>query len=95
MYNRFCKEGLKINLEEYEKIPKKQRRWQAQKILKKLRSETKITQKDAAALIGIPIRTLQNWEHAINSPPKFVLEKIIEVYTQLLPPDKKEKENDR
>lgn len=42
--------------------------------LKDARKIACISQKGAAELIGVPFRTYQNWEYAINVPNQFTQE---------------------
>ncbi len=48
--------------------------------LKALRVNAELTQKDAAAAIGVTERTLQNWETNLTYPKFSHLAKICEVY---------------
>ena len=42
-------------------------------ILKSMRKEANMTQKDFAEYFGIPIRTVEDWERGIRHMPDYVL----------------------
>lgn len=44
--------------------------------IKSLRTATGLTQKAFAELIGIPQRTIENWEGGKNTPPEYVINLI-------------------
>ena len=44
--------------------------------IKKLRSKTKLTQKDFASEYNIPVRTVQKWERNGSTPPAYIPELI-------------------
>lgn len=46
--------------------------------LKKTRIHCGYTQKSASELIGVPLRTWENWESGIRKPPNYVAKLIIE-----------------
>lgn len=46
-------------------------------ILKEMRKEANMTQKDFAGYFGIPIRTIEDWERGIRHMPDYVLRLFI------------------
>lgn len=44
--------------------------------LKEIRKQTKMTQRQFAEHFGIPLRTLQNWENGVNTPPEYTVNMI-------------------
>ena len=44
------------------------------KSVKELRKETGMSQSAFAAYLGIPVRTLQDWEQERRTPPEYVVE---------------------
>ena len=48
-----------------------------QKMVKRWRAKNGFTQQDAAAHLGISVRTLQNWEIARNMPNGYGLKAIL------------------
>ena len=47
------------------------------KTIKELRAETGLSQTEfGKRLGGIPLRTIQNWESGVRTPPEWVLELI-------------------
>jgi DNA-binding transcriptional regulator YiaG len=49
------------------------------KILKDYRERQRFTQEEAAAKLGVSVRTLQNWEIARNMPRGFGLVALLKV----------------
>jgi DNA-binding transcriptional regulator YiaG len=49
------------------------------KILKEYRERRRFTQEEAAAKLGVSVRTLQNWEIARNMPRGFGLAALLKV----------------
>ena len=49
------------------------------KILKDYRDRRRFTQEEAAAKLGVSVRTLQNWEIARNMPRGFGLAALLKV----------------
>jgi DNA-binding transcriptional regulator YiaG len=49
------------------------------KILKDYRERRRFTQEEAAAKLGVSVRTLQNWEIARNMPRGFGLAALLKV----------------
>jgi len=45
-------------------------------MLKDLRAKAKLTQKQAAELLGVPFRTYQDWEYGKRTPPDYVMQSI-------------------
>lgn len=45
-------------------------------MIKKIRLETELTQKDFAEYFNIPVRTLQDWEGGRRNPPTYLVELI-------------------
>lgn len=43
------------------------------KTVKELRTETKMSQSAFAAFMGVPVRTLQDWEQERRTPPEYVV----------------------
>lgn len=41
--------------------------------IKKIRKETGMTQKAFSEFFGIPVRTLQDWEAGLRTPPDYVV----------------------
>lgn len=56
--------------------------------IKEAREEAGLTQKQVHDLVGVPIRTLQNWENGVRVCPQYVEDLLIEKLLSL-----KEKEN--
>ncbi len=46
--------------------------------IKEAREEAGLTQKQVQELIGVPIRTLQNWENGVRVCPQYVENLLIE-----------------
>lgn len=44
--------------------------------IKDLRAKTGLSQSKFAALVGIPLNTLQNWEQGSRKPPEYVISLI-------------------
>lgn len=44
--------------------------------IKEIRDTTGLTQIGFAELLGIPIRTIQNWEKGYRNPPDYIVELI-------------------
>lgn len=44
--------------------------------IKDLRAKTGLSQSKFAALVGIPLNTLQNWEQGNRKPPEYVISLI-------------------
>ena len=40
--------------------------------IKKLREQTGMTRKDFALHVGIPLRTIEDWEAARRTPPEYI-----------------------
>ena len=49
------------------------------KLLKEYRERRRFTQEEAAAKLGVSVRTLQNWEVARNMPRGFGLVALVKV----------------
>jgi len=49
------------------------------RILKEYRERRRFTQEEAAAKLGVSVRTLQNWEIARNMPRGFGLAALLKV----------------
>lgn len=47
--------------------------------IKELRKKTGYTQKQFGALLGIPMRTIQDWELGYRTPPEYVIDMIEEL----------------
>ena len=47
--------------------------------IKQLRSLTKLSQSKFALAVGVPVRTIQQWEQGERNPPEYVV-KLIEYY---------------
>lgn len=47
--------------------------------LRAARMAASLTQKRAAALIGVPLRTYQNWEYGVRTPPPYILKMALEI----------------
>ena len=45
--------------------------------IKEARTKVNFTQKQVQALIGIPIRTLQNWESGVRNCPDYVTKMVV------------------
>ena len=45
-------------------------------IIKELRAQTGMTQKEFGQMLNIPIRTIQDWEQNRRTPPEYVVELI-------------------
>ncbi len=41
-------------------------------IIKKLRAETGLSRKEFAENLGIPLRTIEDWEAARRKPPEYI-----------------------
>ena len=41
--------------------------------IKELRKKTGLSQSEFSAKFGIPVRTLQQWEQGISSPPEYLV----------------------
>ena len=52
------------------------------------RKEAGLTQKQVFELIGVPVRTLQNWENGIRICPQYVEDLLIEKLLSLKERDK-------
>lgn len=46
---------------------------EVREILKSMRKEANMTQKDFAEYFGIPIRTVEDWERGVRHMPDYVL----------------------
>lgn len=46
--------------------------------IKEAREEAGLTQKQVHDLVGVPIRTLQNWENGVRVCPQYVEDLLIE-----------------
>ena len=46
--------------------------------LKKIRAEKQITQQQAAEILKVPKRTIENWESGVSCPPDYVQNLILE-----------------
>ena len=46
--------------------------------IKEAREEAGLTQKQVQELIGVPIRSLQNWENGVRVCPQYVEDLLIE-----------------
>lgn len=44
----------------------------AQNIIKELRNQTGLNRKDFSAYIGIPLRTIEDWEAGRRTPPEYI-----------------------
>ena len=44
--------------------------------IKEIRKKTEMTQQEFASYLGIPLRTLQNWEQGTRNPPKYLIKMI-------------------
>lgn len=44
--------------------------------IKELRTLSKMTQKQFSDYLGIPMRTIQDWEYEKRTPPEYVVELI-------------------
>jgi DNA-binding transcriptional regulator YiaG len=51
--------------------------------LRELRATAGLTQRAAASLLEIPLRTWSDWERGIMSPPDWVLRLIVNEFTEL------------
>lgn len=47
-------------------------------IIKEKREELGISRAELSRLLDIPIRTLENWESGVNSPPKWAEKLLLE-----------------
>ena len=47
-------------------------------ILKQIRINLNITQKEASTYLGIPLRTFENWEEGVRTPNKWTLDLVID-----------------
>lgn len=47
-------------------------------ILKQIRNNLGLSQKDVSSYLGIPLRTIQNWEEGTRVPNEFTLNMVIE-----------------
>ena len=54
-------------------------------LIREARQRAGLTQKGASECLGIPIRTLCNWEYAINSPPSYLLKMVLESLAERKP----------
>ena len=45
--------------------------------LKLMREQVGFSMRDLAIFLGIPKRTLENWEYGISAPPQYVIDLII------------------
>ncbi len=45
---------------------------EASEIIKNLRAETGLSRKDFAESLGIPLRTVEDWEAGKRKPPKYI-----------------------
>jgi len=43
-----------------------------QNIIKELRNQTGLNRKDFSAYIGIPLRTIEDWEAGRRTPPEYI-----------------------
>lgn len=43
------------------------------KSVKEMRKETKMSQGEFAAYMGVPVRSLQDWEQERRTPPEYVV----------------------
>ena len=44
----------------------------AQNIIKELRNQTGLNRKDFSIYIGIPLRTIEDWEAGRRTPPEYI-----------------------
>lgn len=56
------------------------------RVLKAYRMREGVTQAQASAQLGVPLRTWQNWEIARNLPPSFALAALLDLLDQNSPP---------
>lgn len=49
--------------------------------VKELRKLARMTQKQFSARLGIPLRTIENWEAGVNKAPEYVV-RLIEYYLE-------------
>ena len=47
-------------------------------ILKQIRNNLGLSQKEVSSYLGIPLRTIQNWEEGTRVPNEFTLNMVIE-----------------
>ena len=47
-------------------------------ILKQIRNNIGLTQKEVSIYLGIPLRTIQNWEEGIRIPNEFMIDSVVE-----------------
>ena len=52
--------------------------------LKLLRDQVGFTMRDLAIFLGVPKRTIENWEYGISKPPRYVMDLIIYKVTKEL-----------
>ena len=45
--------------------------------IKEFRKETGLSQSKFAAKFGIPVRTIQQWEQGISSPPEYLVRMMV------------------
>jgi DNA-binding XRE family transcriptional regulator len=48
----------------------------ARRLLMEMRHKLKMTQTKFAAYIGVPMRTLQNWEYGVHRIPEYVVKNV-------------------
>lgn len=44
----------------------------AQNIIKEIRNQTGLNRKDFSSYIGIPLRTIEDWEAGRRTPPEYI-----------------------
>lgn len=49
--------------------------------IKALREETGLTQRAFSDMLGIPKRSIENWESGVSNPPKYVV-RLISFYIE-------------
>ena len=56
-------------------------------ILREVLFDLKLTQKKAAEIIGVPLRTFENWVGGINEPDKFKANAVVEKLAEYISED--------
>lgn len=51
--------------------------------MKELRESLGLSRKDVNEILGIPMRTIQNWEYEVNAPAPWLYEMLVREYSRI------------
>ena len=69
----YCIEGIEIEVEKYDKSDKEAKRRHLAYCFKMIREKSGMTRTDFCVWLGVPYRTMQEWELGRRAMPEYVL----------------------